>query len=246
MAFRNILLSAIIVGICTGLLYGLFQHFQISTIIYAAEVYEVSEETAAPHPHSDTTTHHEHSTEAWGPEDGAERIGYTIGADIAVAIAFALFMISLMALHNLKANKPQITPMTGAAWGVASMIVFFVAPAMFGLHPEVPGTEAATLENRQGWWSLCVALTAAGIAVLYYAPAKLKLGGVVLAAVPHLMGAPMPEHHGFANTDPVAIEALTQLTSQFYLLTTVGMAIFFVVLGTLSGLAVQRFVKLDN
>ena len=247
MAFRNILLSAIVVGIFSGLLYGLFQHFQISPIIYAAEAYEV--EDAAPpvahHGHTETTGHHEHNEEAWSPEDGAERIGYTIGADIAIGIAYALFMISLMALHNLKANKPKLTMATGAAWGIASMFIFFAAPAMFGLHPEVPGTEAATLENRQGWWSLCVALTAAGIAILYYAPIKFKLGGLILAALPHMIGAPMPEQHGFANTDPQAIEALTQLTGQFYLLTAVGMGIFFVLLGALSGLAVQRFVKLD-
>jgi cobalt transporter subunit CbtA len=247
MAFRNILLSAIVVGVFSGLLYGLFQHYQISPIIYAAEAYEVEDavEWPAAHGHTETTGHHEHNEEAWGPEDGAERIGYTIGADIAIGIAYALFMISLMALHNLKANKPKLTMLTGAAWGIASMVIFFAAPAMFGLHPEVPGTEAAALENRQGWWTLCVSLTAAGIAVLYYVPLKFKLGGLILAIMPHMIGAPMPEHHTFANTDPLAIEALTLLTTQFYLFTAVGMGLFFVLLGALSGLAVQRFVKLD-
>ena len=150
-----------------------------------------------------------------------------------------------MALHNLKANKPNITPLSGAAWGVSAMLAFFVAPALFGLHPEVPGTVAATLENRQGWWALCVALTAAGIAVFYYAPLKLKLGGIVLVAIPHIMGAPMPEQQGFANPDPVAIAALSELSAQFYLLSAIGMGIFFVIIGALSGFAVQRFVKLD-
>ncbi|OUS31216.1 hypothetical protein A9Q99_04255 [Gammaproteobacteria bacterium 45_16_T64] len=248
MAFRNILLSAIVVGIFSGLLYGLFQHFQISPIIYAAEVYEVADEepaAAAPHGHEGGVGHHEHNEEAWGPEDGAERIGYTIGADIAIGIAFSIFLISLMALHNLKSNKPQVTPVSGAAWGIACMLVFFVAPAMFGLHPEVPGTEAAILENRQAWWLLCATLTAVGIAVLYYAPIKFKLGGILLAAAPHIIGAPMPKEHGFANPDPAAIEALSQLTTQFYTFTAVGMAIFFILLGALSGFAVQRFVKLD-
>lgn len=250
MAFRNILLSAIVVGMFSGLLYGLFQHFQISPIIYAAEEYEVVEEEApaeaTAHHHGDAGGHHHHDEEAWGPQDGAERIGYTIGADIAIAIAFSIFLISLMALHNLKANKPQVTPMAGVAWGIASMLVFFVAPAMFGLHPEVPGTEAAALENRQAWWILCAALTALGIAVLYYASVKFKLGGIVLIALPHILGAPLPKEHGFANTDPAAVEALTQLTTQFYASTTVGMAIFFVIVGALSAFAVQRFVKLDD
>lgn len=251
MAFRNILLSAIMVGLFSGLLYGLFQHFQISPIIYAAEDYEAPEQTMAQSATPDISSHdhghdngHHHDEAAWEPSDGTERIGYTVGADIAIGIAYSIFMISLMALHNLKASKPQVTPLSGAFWGISAMLAFFVAPAMFGLHPEVPGTEAAALENRQGWWFLCVALTAVGIAVLYYAPIKLKLGGVILAAIPHLMGAPIPKEHGFANTDPVAVAALSELTAQFYLLTGIGMAIFFILIGALSGFAVQRFVKL--
>ena len=67
MAFRNILLSAIVVGIFSGLLYGLFQHFQISPIIYAAEAYEVESDTIeapAAHSHSEASGHHEHNEEA--------------------------------------------------------------------------------------------------------------------------------------------------------------------------------------
>ena len=43
MTFRNIVFSSILVGIIVGSLYGLFQQFQINTIIYAAEAYEVSD-----------------------------------------------------------------------------------------------------------------------------------------------------------------------------------------------------------
>ncbi|MEH6578881.1 MAG: CbtA family protein [Amphritea sp.] len=250
MAIRNILLSAIVVGILSGLLYGLFQHSQISPIIYAAEVYEVAEEEApeaavAGHSHShQTDTQDHHAAEPWGPEDGFERIAYTVSADIAVAIAFAMIMISLMALHNHKANKPKVNVLFGAAWGVAALLSFFVAPAMFGLHPEVPGTEAAVLDNRQAWWLFCALASVAGIAIVYYAPKMFKLAGVALILAPHIIGAPMPEHHGFANTDPAAVLALTDLTQQFFIMTAVGMAIFFVLVGSLSGYAVQRYVKL--
>jgi cobalt transporter subunit CbtA len=252
MAFRNILLSAIVVGIFSGLLYGLFQHSQISPIIYEAERYEVAEEqtpelTVSAHSQGREVAaqDHHHDTESWAPEDGLERIAYTLSADISVAIAFALIIISLMALHNFKAQKPQVNALRGVGWGVAAMFSFFVAPAMLGLHPEVPGTEAATLEHRQAWWLFCAAASAVGIAIIYYAPVKLKLGGMILAVVPHLVGAPMPEHHGFANTDPVAVQALTDLTHQFFTMTAIGMVIFFVLVGAMSGLFVQRFVKLQ-
>jgi len=250
MAFRNILLSAIVVGILSGLLYGLFQHSQISPIIYAAEVYEVSEEksseatTMASHTHKTATQNNPAGTESWGPNDGFERIAYTVSADIAVAIAFAMIMISLMALHNSISNKPPLNALRGVAWGATAMLSVFVAPALFGLHPEVPGTEAAVLEHRQVWWAFCALATAIGIAIVYYAPMIFKLSGVILAMVPHMIGAPISEHHGFSNPDPVAIQALADLTNQFFTITAIGMVIFFVLIGAMSGFTVQRFVKL--
>ncbi|GAA3921545.1 CbtA family protein [Litoribacillus peritrichatus] len=247
MILRNILLSAIVVGLFSGLLYGLFQHAQISPIIYAAEQYEVSEETPATHSHEDAKQgDHHHDAEAWAPEDGFERIAYTLGADIGIAIAYAILMISLMALHDLKSNKPKLDAMQGIAWGILAMIIFFVAPAMFGLHPEVPGTEAAALEGRQTWWTACVVLTAAGFATLYYAPLKFKAAGLLFLALPHLIGAPMPDELSFANTSPEAVSALTELSHQFYSLTAIGMVFFFVLLGSMSGFAVKRFVKLES
>lgn len=241
MTFRNILLSAIMVGIISGLAYGLFQQSQISPIIFAAEVYEVAEEPTA---FSEGHSHAIAEPEAWGPKDGPERTLYTYSADVAAGIAFALVMISLMALHNLKANKPKLNALTGAAWGIAAMLSLFVSPALFGLHPEVPGTEAAALEARQLWWVLCVAASLLGVAFLYYSPLKLKPGGFLIAAIPHLVGAPLPEHHGFANTAPDAVKALSELSIQFYSLTAVGMLVFYLLVGSLSGAAVKRFVKL--
>ena len=86
MTFRNILLSAILVGVVTGITYGLFQHFSISPIIYAAEAYEVAEETTEPVANPGTAQHHNtpahshgehhHNEDAWSPEDGIERINF--------------------------------------------------------------------------------------------------------------------------------------------------------------------------
>ena len=238
MTLRNLILSALMVGVISGLCYGLFQQLQVNPLIYAAEVYEVAEPAAAT---ANDGHSHDHG-EAWGPEDGMPRMAFTLGSNITIAFALALIMISLMALHNQKSLKPKLNALRGAAWGIVAMFCFFVAPAMLGLHPEVPGTNAAELESRQIWWLFCALASALGIAVVYYGSVLLKAVGVLIVAAPHLIGAPLPTEHGFANTDPVAVQALTELTSQFYMMTAIGMLILFIIMGVLSGLSLKKFV----
>ncbi|MCJ8338903.1 MAG: CbtA family protein [Pseudomonadales bacterium] len=238
MTLRNLILSALMVGVISGLCYGLFQQLQVNPLIYAAEVYEVAEPAAAT---ASDGHSHDHG-EAWGPEDGMPRMAFTLGSNITIAFALALIMISLMALHNQKSLKPKLNALSGAAWGIVAMFCFFVAPAMLGLHPEVPGTNAAELESRQIWWLFCALASALGIAVVYYGSVLLKAVGGLIVAAPHLIGAPLPTEHGFANTDPVAVQALTELTSQFYMMTAIGMLILFIIMGVLSGLSLKKFV----
>lgn len=244
MVFRNIVFSALVVGLVTGILYGVFQQAQISPIIYAAESYEVVQ-AGSGHSHDDGEAAG-HSRGPWAPADGGERIVFTFAANVLTAFAFAIFLISLMALHNHKSERPPVDALKGAGWGVAALLTWFVAPAVFGLHQEVPGTQAAALEARQAWWVFCVAATGAGIAVLYYAPVKLKVLGLVLAALPHVVGAPHPEGGlAFANDDPQAVAALTDLSHQFFWMTAAGMVIFCLLLGVLSGFMTRRYVTLE-
>ena len=114
-----------------------------------------------------------------------------------------------------------------------------------GIHPEIPGTIAQSLEHRQIWWISSATATAAGLLMLYYGKNPVKLGGLVLIVLPQLVGAPVTEKLGFANTDPAAIAALSKLSSQFIIMTSIGMVVFCVLLGTLSGLASARFVRLS-
>ena len=252
MVLHNILLSAIFVGTLSGLIYSLFQQLHISPIIYAAEVYEVdAPETethaaeSSTHSHTSTTPHASiEEAEAWSPSDGFERIFYTVSADIFIAIAFSMVMIALMAMHNAKSSKTKINARLGIIWGGAALLSVFIAPALFGLHPEIPGTEAAILEDRQAWWLFCALASAGGLAVLYYANHFFKLIGLGLLLAPHIIGAPMPVAHGFANPDPLAVAALAELSQDFYLMTAVGMTLFFLLIGSLSGHLVQRYIRL--
>jgi cobalt transporter subunit CbtA len=244
--FRNIIFSAVVVGIIAGSLYGIFQQTQINPIIYAAEAFEVTGSgdpvMLESHDHSGSQEH-EHNHEAWAPESGFERILSTLVANILIAMAFSILLISFMSLHNLKSSKPPISWKTGAVWGIGLMLSVFAAPSLMGIHPEIPGTIAQSLEHRQIWWISSATATAAGLLMLYYGKNPVKLGGLVLIVLPQLVGAPAMEKLGFANSDPVAITELSKLSSQFVIMTSIGMLIFCVLLGALSGFASTRFVR---
>lgn len=233
--FKNIIVSAMIVGVIAGAFLGALQNFTTTPIILAAEFYEVTAEAGAEvdgHSHS----HAGDDAEAWGPEDGFERTAYTIFASILTAIGFAMLVIAAMAFTK------KTSLLSGLLFGLAGYLSFYVAPSM-GLLPEIPGTVAANLEGRQGWWLMTVILTAAGLACLAFMPKLFKLFGFALIAIPHILGAPLPEHHGFANTHPEAVAALTNLSNEFIMMTAITLFMFWVVLGMLSGFVAKRFVE---
>ena len=270
MFFRNIVFAAIAAGILAGIILGTLQHFQVTPIILGAEVYEVADVVkpqvaAEAHDHSNPAHHntpekmanhlavlsatketeghgggdHHHNPEAWSPEDGAERIFYTYLSSSLMAIGFALVIISGMSLSG----KNSIT--AGALWGLAGYIAFFVAPTL-GLPPEIPGMEAAALEGRQSWWLLTVLLTAIGLGLLAFGKGALRWSGLLVVAIPHILGAPQPETHGFTHPDATAVAALEALVGQFEITTAVVNGIFWVCLGLLCAIAINTLFKLPK
>lgn len=234
MNFRSIVYSALFAGLLSGLLLTAIQQWQVTPIIIAAEVFE-SPEPAAHHEHAADIAAHHHEA-AWAPADGLERLAFTGLSNFLTASGFALVIIALMNL------KPIRHWYQGAIWGVAGYLTFFVAPAL-GLHPEIPGMQAAALESRQFWWTLCVSLTALGLAVIAFSPVKLKLTGPVLIALPHIIGAPEIEGPLFAASDPNTLIQLEILASQFIPATAFANGIYWLALGLISALMVQRGLK---
>lgn len=267
MVFRNLFFAALVVGIISGLALGLVQQFAVVPTILAAEQYEVAEtepvQAATTHEHTTTHDHttqnhsiqdtgahgqgfpiqptqshaasgHSHDPEAWAPEDGIERIAYTIGANILSAIGFALLLLSAMALSG-KANVK-----TGVFWGIAGYLTFFVAPGM-GLHPEIPGMEAANIQGRQGWWLATVVMTAGGLGLIAFGHISLKMGGVALLLIPHFLGAPLPEVHGFSHPDAAAVAELENLANNFVQATAIANGIFWLIVGITSGYFINKF-----
>ncbi len=183
---KNILLTSAISGLLAGLLLTIVQHFFVMPSLFKAEVYEqAATELSIP------VSLESHKMEQWQPNDGIERTLYTALANISMAFSFALLLGSAILISGTQTNW-----LSGLLWGTAGYLVFFVAPAL-GLPPEVPGTEAAVLEDRQLWWLVTVLTTATGLTLLVFSRNWIwKISGLLFLLSPHLIGAPQPESHG--------------------------------------------------
>ncbi|MFJ9531686.1 CbtA family protein [Herbaspirillum sp. NPDC101396] len=244
---RRIAPVVLLAGALAGLLLTAVQQAQVSRIILQAEVYEeaaaakaheqshaaavpasAAASTGAPAASEAHEHEHEHADE-WEPANGFERTAYTVLANVSMAIGFGLFLAAAILVSGKK-----VTWRSGLLWGVAGYLVFFVAPSL-GLPPEVPGTVAAPLHARQLWWIMTAGLTAAGLGLGVYARHwTLKLLGLVLVVVPHLIGAPHPAVPGGAAPE--------ELAQAFIHATALANGIFWLTLGGLIGYFYKKFV----
>jgi len=238
MLLRGIIYSALLIGLLVGLLLTGLQSVVVNPIIFASEAYESVEEEPAAAPAHDHGAH-EHNDEAWGPEDGAERLFYTALANVIASIGFAAVLLALMSQTQLQGWTSSSLG-KGVLWGLAGFIAFFAAPGI-GLPPEIPGIEAAPLENRQGWWMLTVGVFIVGLGLLAFAPLKFKAISLVLFALPYIIGA--PHGHGPEFTgDAASVAALTELHSQFIVASGITNLVFWLVLGAISAWCINRWV----
>lgn len=247
MLFRQIILNAIIIGFATGLLFTLFQQFQVAPIIFAAEKYELVDETPITATRSDAHASghaaHQHDEATWAPEGGAERLLYSIASNISAGIGFAAILLAMMSLSQLQ-GLSQVTLAKGLVWGIAGFVVFFVSPGL-GLPPEIPGIEVAPLELRQWWWIFAVLASAAGLALIAFAPKLRKFAGVGFIGLPHVLGAPHTTGPKFNHPDPNAVAVLSELHQQFIIASGVANFVLWLCLGLVCAWAVNRWVLKD-
>lgn len=224
----RVLMTAIIAGVLAGLFMTALQQVHLTRYILEAETYETGGK--AGHSHDDGEAAHGHDDgEAWAPVGGAERSAYSGLVNILTGVAFGLLLCVGYAMHG------RVDWRQGLLWGLAGFLSFHLAPAL-GLPPELPGAVAAPLQERQIWWVLTVVATIVGLAVLAFAsPIQFRLLGAIAIALPHIVGAPQPESHvGLAPAD---------LQSAFIYASLAGNAVFWVLLGVLSGYLFNRFRK---
>jgi len=146
-----------------------------------------------------------------------QRILFTGLGNLVVAVGFALMLAGLYVVR-----APRKT-WWGLLWGLAGFATFNLAPSV-GLPPEVPGAAAADLLLRQYWWIGTAAATAVGMGLLAFGRHwALRLVGLILLPIPHLIGAPHPEAH-----ESLAPAALAQ---EFIYASLFTNALFWAVLG---------------
>ncbi|MBM3601386.1 MAG: cobalt transporter [Alphaproteobacteria bacterium] len=236
--FQRTFFAAILAGLIAGLFLAVVQGLTVVPLIIQAEEFEQAAEQskaqAAGQGAAQSQQHAAHahaSDQAWAPEDGMERTLYTMLFDVLAGVGFGLLLAGGYALRG------SVDLKQGLLWGVCGFIAFSLSPAL-GLPPELPGTESAGLAARQTWWLATVVLTGAGLALIALVPRWVaKLAGLLLLAVPHVIGAPHLAEAGAA--------APAELQRQFIVTTLAANALFWLVLGAASGYFFKRFGPAD-
>lgn len=196
--FKTIILSAFGAGLAVGIALSVVQAVTTEPLILHAETFESAEPAsaaAAPHEHATAESHaheaaapaHEHDADAWSPADGFERSAYTLIANLLMGVGVSAVLLGLMAIRG-----GRIDASTGVLWGVAGFFAASLLPSL-GLSPELPGTAAAEITSRQIWWLSTAAASAIGLALIVFSGSwLLKIAGLVLGVMPHVIGAPVP------------------------------------------------------
>jgi cobalt transporter subunit CbtA len=206
---KRVVAAAALAGLTAGLLLTAVQHVTVAPLLREAERYE----SAAPE-------HADHG-EAWSPRDGWQRTLATATANVVLATGFALLLAAGMALRRADGVR------SGVLWGIAGYVALFASPAI-GMPPELPGSVAAPLRERELWWLAATAGATSGLWLIAFRTSTLhRLLGIALLVAPHLAGAP------HAPALPSALPA--GLTTQFVVATWAANALLWLVLGALLG-----------
>lgn len=204
------LLTGLLAGLAGGIVLTLLYIGKIQPLILIAEGYEQGVEPASSAPMA--------------------RFIDTFLFNVLNGVGFGLLLAAILVMRGVPTGIGR-----GVLWGVAGFAVFALAPAA-GLPPELPGSIAAPLEERQLWWLFAAAATAGGIALLALQTRRAWKGaGVLLILLPHIAGAPHVEVYG---------EILpAELAAAFVGVSLGAMALFWIVLGGVAGYCHDRFAE---
>lgn len=222
------LLAAIVAGLVAGIVMTAVQMVRVVPLIMQAEIYEQG--TAPAHDDAGTATHdHAPATMA----DGWQRHAKTMVANMIVGASFALILTAAIMLLN-----QAMTLKAGLAWGIGGFIAFVLAPN-FGLPPELPGTGASDLVDRQVWWVATAVLTAGGLLLLAFRQKPIWIAtALAMILAPHVWGAPEVVHLESALPPGLAAD--------FASATVVTSAIFWLALGALLGFMLGRAQQAEH
>lgn len=211
----RVLRATLLAGFVAGVIVSIAQAWQTQPLISSAELLEAVNSVHAVADNQEA--------EAWSPTDGLERWVWTIASNVLIGVGFACVLAAAMTSSGRPATVRE-----GALWGLAGFAIFSVAPAL-GMPPVLPGMETTPLQDRQIWWIGTTMVTAAGLWLVVLVQVRWMVGlGVLLLALPHLIGAPALVL-GEGETLP------PQLAAQFAVATLFVSALFWTALGATLG-----------
>lgn len=183
MSFR-ILSGALVAGLVAGFVAALLNLWTLTPLILEAEGFEGA--------HAHDGVEHTHAAEP----PGVSRAFGTVATTLVAYAGFGLLLGAGMAMAAR--SGVAVDARRGVLWGLAGFAAVHLAPAV-GLPPELPGMEAADLAARQAWWTLTVAATALGLAVIAFGRGGPYAAlGAALILLPHALDAPQAGSHGGA------------------------------------------------
>lgn len=179
---KNLFVSAICAGIAAGLLASALQLTFVIPVLLEGELYETGSRV-----HFGTDGSPQSDRGAPPLAGDWLRHSMTVAFNIVTYTGYGLLLAAMISFASLKGITT--TAKQGLIWGLCGYIAVQLAPAI-GLPPELPGTIAAEVAQRQLWWISTILASAAGLGLIAFGRSYLPLTGVVLMAIPHLLGAP--------------------------------------------------------
>jgi cobalt transporter subunit CbtA len=238
----RIVLAALVAGLLAGLVMAGIQFTRLTPLIQLAEIYETADDPNADPARAAIAQAAKPCVETmpgmkmcgdepvWQPTEGWQRTLSTSVTLILTGIGFAAMLVGISMIINV-----PITKQNGLIWGLCGFLAVAVSPAA-GLPPELPGMPVADLMPRQIWWAGTIAATAVAIYLITIRPEPwAKLTGIILIALPHLLGAPLPPNT-VSTVPPV-------LAAEFVANSIAAAAIFWSLIGFFLGHALNRYQK---
>jgi cobalt transporter subunit CbtA len=244
--FRRLVMAAVAAGLTAGVAVSAVQRVTTVPLILVAEGYEAAAPAVAPgHDHGHgagavaghQATQTIQATQPQHPEAVSElaaeiadprRTALTVLTNVVVGSGYALLLAGAMLLAGVPVDARR-----GLLWGAGGFAAFVLAPAA-GLPPELPGTAAAELVARQGWWLAAAGGAALGVLALGLSRRPLVVVvALAVAIVPHIVGAPQGDG---------ASSAPAELAVRFAVQSIAVAAVFWAILGAACGAMMRRVV----
>ncbi|MFT6168224.1 MAG: cobalt transporter subunit CbtA [Celeribacter sp.] len=181
--YRRVLASALYAGLGAGLIAALLQFYFVIPTLLEGELFESGQKI---HFILDGTSMSDRSHLGIGTD--WMRHLMTVSFDVVTYMGYGLILIGLMALAEQR-GLTSVTPRQGVIWGLAGFVAIQLAPAI-GMPPELPGTIGAELAPRQAWWLGTLVASSFGLWLIAFGKGPIALVGIVLLAIPQIVGAP--------------------------------------------------------